>query len=121
MSEATYRKASKAAGGCPIEAGLLLKLADNECPHGRLPGDRSEPCGCWGASVVTLLDVFRDRTRLTPDELVERRARVAELYGAGVPIKGIARQLRMSYHTVQWDLRAMRRRGLVGSRAKQAA
>lgn len=32
---------------CPIEAGLLFKLADNECSHGRLPGDRTRPCGCW--------------------------------------------------------------------------
>lgn len=22
-------------------------LADNECKHGRLPGDRTDPCGCW--------------------------------------------------------------------------
>jgi hypothetical protein len=26
---------------------LHLQLADHECPHGRLYGDTSTPCGCW--------------------------------------------------------------------------
>lgn len=30
-------------GPCPIEAGMLLSLADHECEHGKLPGDRV-PC-----------------------------------------------------------------------------
>lgn len=25
-----------------------LASADYECEHGRLPGDRSPACGCWG-------------------------------------------------------------------------
>lgn len=24
-----------------------LRPADSECEHGRLPGDRTPPCGCW--------------------------------------------------------------------------
>jgi hypothetical protein len=27
--------------------GEYLDDAVNECKHGRLPGDKSEPCGCW--------------------------------------------------------------------------
>lgn len=42
-----YEHASRAAGGCAIEAGLVLPLADHECGHGRLPSDESAPCGCW--------------------------------------------------------------------------
>lgn len=123
MSEATYRRAEKAAGGCPIEAGLLLRLADNECEHGRLPGDRTEPCGCWGVAAVTLLDVFRDAARPRPARVLERRARVLELYEAGVPIKGIARQVEAPLNVVAWDVKALRARGLVGRRypVKQAA
>ena len=37
---ARYHAAMAACGGrCPIEAGLLGRLADNECRHGRLPFD----------------------------------------------------------------------------------
>lgn len=53
-----YRAATREAGGdCPIEAGVLGRLADHECPHGRLPGDRTPKCGCWpqeNASVIPL-------------------------------------------------------------------
>lgn len=53
-----YRAGLKLTNGrCPIEAGVIGKLADNECRHGRLPGDSTEPCGCWpgeGAQVVAL-------------------------------------------------------------------
>ena len=43
-----YRAATHQTGGaCPIEAGVLGRLADHECAHGRLPGDRSAKCGCW--------------------------------------------------------------------------
>ena len=41
----------------PIEAGVVGRLADNECRHGRLPLDRTSPCGCWpeaGAPVLSL-------------------------------------------------------------------
>ena len=52
---AQYRAAERLAGGRdPIEAGLLGRLADHECRHGRLPFDTSPPCGCWaeeGAAV----------------------------------------------------------------------
>jgi hypothetical protein len=34
-------------GACPIEAGFLGSLVDNECAHGALPGDRVQSCGCW--------------------------------------------------------------------------
>ena len=44
---ARYRAAARDAGGCPIEAGVLGRLADHECAHGRLPGDRTPRCGCW--------------------------------------------------------------------------
>jgi len=53
-----YRAAMRhAGGGCPINAGLLGRLADHECTHGRLPGDRTANCGCWpqeNAHVITL-------------------------------------------------------------------
>jgi hypothetical protein len=55
---ARYRAVSIRVGGrCPIEAGLLGRLADHECRHGRLPFDRTAPCGCWtqeGAAVLAL-------------------------------------------------------------------
>jgi hypothetical protein len=55
---ARYTTATAECGGrCPIEAGVLGRLADHECRHGRLPGDRTPPCGCWreeGAVVVAL-------------------------------------------------------------------
>ncbi len=55
---ARYTAAMAECGGrCPIEAGVLGRLADHECRHGRLPGDRTPPCGCWpeeGAAVVAL-------------------------------------------------------------------
>ena len=45
---ARYRAALRHAGGdCPIEAGVLGRLADHECAHGRLPGDHTPKCGCW--------------------------------------------------------------------------
>lgn len=34
-------------GRCRFEAGVVGDLADNECSHGRLRGDRTAPCGCW--------------------------------------------------------------------------
>src|SRR5579864_4644313 len=55
---AGYRTAMAQCGGrCPIEAGMLGKLADHECGHGRLPGDQTAACGCWpqeGAAVLAL-------------------------------------------------------------------
>lgn len=43
-----YRAGQRITGGaCPIEAGVIGNLADNECKHGRLPSDRTPACGCW--------------------------------------------------------------------------
>jgi hypothetical protein len=58
---------AECGGRCPIEAGVLGRLADHECRHGRLPGARTPPCGCWlgeGAVVVALSrPVERPRAR----------------------------------------------------------
>lgn len=43
LEASTYLLASQ----CPIEAGLLGNYTDNECKHGRLPGDGSAACGCF--------------------------------------------------------------------------
>jgi hypothetical protein len=55
---ARYTAAMAECGGRgPIEAGVLGRLADHECRHGRFPSDRTPPCGCWreeGAVVVAL-------------------------------------------------------------------
>lgn len=55
---AVYRAGLRVTGGaCPIEAGVIGRLADHECRHGRLPGDRTRPCGCWPeerAAVIAL-------------------------------------------------------------------
>jgi hypothetical protein len=57
---ARYRAAITDCGGrCPIQAGVVGQLADNECSHGRLPFDRTPECGCWpheSATVLTLPD-----------------------------------------------------------------
>lgn len=37
---------------CPIETNAWWCLADHECDHGRLPGDRTTPCGCWAQERV---------------------------------------------------------------------
>lgn len=48
MLDAIYAAAFEAGGYvCPIESGAIGRLVDNECEHGRLPGDSSAPCGCW--------------------------------------------------------------------------
>jgi hypothetical protein len=55
---AHYSAAQRLAGGrCPIEAGLIGRLADHECRHGRIALDRTAPCGCWPeeAAVVRAL------------------------------------------------------------------
>ena len=55
---ALYDAGLKVTGGaCPIEAGVICQLADHECRHGRVPADRTRPCGCWpqeGAAVIAL-------------------------------------------------------------------
>jgi hypothetical protein len=42
-----YRDLEQQMRGCPIEAGFLGSLCDNECRHGRLAKDSTPPCGCW--------------------------------------------------------------------------
>jgi hypothetical protein len=44
---------------CPIEAGVVGRLADNECRHGRLPLDRTSPCGCWPEEGALMLSLRR--------------------------------------------------------------
>jgi hypothetical protein len=55
---ARYTAAMVECGGrCPIEVGVLGRLADHECRHGRLPLDRTPACGCWpqdGAVILPL-------------------------------------------------------------------
>jgi hypothetical protein len=71
---ARYRAAMRLAGGaCPIEAGLLGRLADHECAHGRLPADRTPKCGCWPQETATVIPL---RTTSAPIETAaaERRA-----------------------------------------------
>ena len=68
---ARYRTAMRLAGGaCPIEAGLLGRLADHECAHGR--GDRTPKCGCWAQEAAPVIQL-RDRTRIGT-AAAERRA-----------------------------------------------
>jgi hypothetical protein len=64
---ARYRATERLAGGrCPIEAGLICRLADHECRHGRLAFDRTAHCGCWpeeGAVVRALPEAASRTTR----------------------------------------------------------
>jgi hypothetical protein len=70
---ARYQAAMTDAGGCAIEAGLLGRLADHECHHGRLPGDPTPECGCWPtahqATVIAL-----DRALRAPRASTRRAA-----------------------------------------------
>ena len=50
-------------GTCPIEAGVIGRLADHECRHGRLPGDRTCPCGCWPAERAAVIALPTRRAR----------------------------------------------------------
>ena len=53
---ARYSAAVAACGGrCPIEAGVLGRLADHQCRHGRLPFDRTPACGCWSEEAVAVI------------------------------------------------------------------
>ena len=57
---AHYAAALPQCGGrCPIEAGVLDKLADHECRHGRLPLDRTPACACWPAEGAAVLALAR--------------------------------------------------------------
>ena len=68
---ARYTAAMAECGGrCPIEAGVLGRLADHECRHGRLPFDRTPACGCWCEEGVAVL-------ALSPPVEEQRVARLA--------------------------------------------
>lgn len=69
---AAYRRAQEIAGACPIEAGLVLKLADNECRHGSLPTDRRVTCDCW-----TAFGRKRDPEPVSPERFRREVERVA--------------------------------------------
>jgi hypothetical protein len=57
---ACYTDATAKCGGrCLIEVGVLGRLADHECRHGRLPLDRTPPCGCWPAERAVVLELPR--------------------------------------------------------------
>jgi hypothetical protein len=56
-----------AKGGDPLLDGI--RDAADECEHGRLPGDRSEPCGCWPIATQPEDPVVR-RCRWSRDELL---------------------------------------------------
>ncbi|HTX07454.1 MAG TPA: hypothetical protein VME22_02520 [Solirubrobacteraceae bacterium] len=60
--DARYTAAMAECGGrCPIEAGVIGRLADRECRNGRLSFDRTAACG-WGpqeGGVVMILATQR--------------------------------------------------------------
>lgn len=132
---AVYRAASRAAGGCAIEAGLVLKLADNECAHGRLAGDSTPACGCWPgelAHVTVLADVREAKPEPTRAErshayalrmwkVQARRARVAELYDAGVPIHAITTELESTKAAITHDIVVLQKAGRIGRRYRERA
>jgi hypothetical protein len=69
---ARYAAAMVECGGrCPIEAGLLGRLADHECRHGRLPFDSTPSCGCWAEEGAVVLALR------SPSHLAESGARAA--------------------------------------------
>ncbi len=51
---------------------LAIGLADDECDHGRLAGDRTPPCGCWPTE--RMADVV---PMPLPDTAPRRRRRAA--------------------------------------------
>jgi len=59
-------------GRCPIEAGLVDRLTDHECAHGRLPADRTPRCGCWPQEAATVIPLHS--TAGIETAAVERRA-----------------------------------------------
>lgn len=53
-------------GPDPSIARFGMKLADDECQHGRLPGDSTPACGCWPDESVA---VRRFDDLSTPDPI----------------------------------------------------
>jgi hypothetical protein len=71
MFSARYTAATAECGGrCPIEAGVLGRLADHECRHGRLPYDRTPACGCWPREGAAMLILSAPRSIGTPSRAV---------------------------------------------------
>ena len=68
-----YRAAMRETGSCPIEAGLLGRLADHECAHGRLPGDHTAKCGCWPQEKAPVM-ALSQRVRPQPPPANRRAA-----------------------------------------------
>jgi len=69
-----YREATRQAGGaCPIESGVLGRLADHECPHGRLPGDHTPKCGCWPEENARVIAI-NQRMRPQPSPVTRKAA-----------------------------------------------
>jgi len=71
---ACYRATMREAGGdCPIEAGVLGRLADHECAHGCLPGDRTPKCGCWPQEAAPVIGLSQ-RVRAQPTPATRKAA-----------------------------------------------
>lgn len=47
---------------------LMLNGPENECRHGRCPGDTSRRCGCWtdleGTEPIRIVDAWRNQPSL---------------------------------------------------------
>lgn len=80
-----YEELSSKLGACPIEVGEIGNLADNECEHGRLAGDRTPACGCFArrpvavqrgdaAELATGVASLNEAQELALDDLLERQA-----------------------------------------------
>jgi len=68
---ARYTAAMVDCGGrCPIETGMIGRLADHECLHGRLPFDRTPAWGCWPQEGATVLALPGRRTTFSLSQRV---------------------------------------------------
>ncbi len=74
LADRYQRLAAQAGGHCPIEAGTLGALADNECRHGRLAGDRTPPCGCFRSEDGKLYNIRPIRPARREGRQATRRA-----------------------------------------------
>lgn len=64
---------------CPIEMGAMLgvqagRLPEHECRHGRLPFDRTPPCGCFSQETPAGAEVIELPVRRAPARTRTRRA-----------------------------------------------
>lgn len=85
---------------------IATRFADEECAHGRLPGDRTPPCGCWPGEAAPVPDVipnwvladasFRRIARIAPEnvpsceELLRLAARVLKARAAVKAVQPLA-------------------------------